>query len=82
MTINQNEEEMNTITTRHDQLDGPLNGKMLWQGDQSSKFFTPDPERESVRQDMSSHKNKPKAIKPMSFIDKNGGVTEGINFGQ
>ena len=77
MTINQTDED--GITNTHAGLGNPLSGRMLWQADQS-KFFTPEPERESVKHDMTSEK-KNNFAKPMSFIDKEGIVTEGINFG-
>ena len=77
MTINQTDEE-NGLTGSHLGF-GDLNtGKMLWQAEQTSKFFTPEPERESVKQEMTDKKQD--MHKPMSFID-NGAVTEGINFG-
>ena len=44
----------------------------------SSKFFTPDAERESVKHDMSERKKDMQ--KPMSFVD-NGAINDGINFG-
>ena len=77
MTINQTDED--GITNTHAGLGNPLSGKMLWQADQS-KFFTPEPERESVKHDMTNEK-KGNCHKPMSFIDKEGLVSEGINFG-
>ena len=78
MTINQTDED--GITNTHAGLGNPLSGKMLWTADQS-KFFTPEPERESVKHDMTSEKKKNNFAKPMSFIDKEGVATEGINFG-
>lgn len=48
---------------------GMEHGQMLFTGDQSSKFFTPEPERESVKVDMSGKKDD--VVKPMSFVEKN-----------
>ena len=79
MTINQTDEE--GITNTHAGLGNPLSGKMLWQAD-ASKFFTPEPERESVKHDMTNEKKPNHHQKPMSFIDKEGLISEqGINFG-
>ena len=76
MTINLTDED---ITGKNGGF-GDFKGKMLWQAEQSSKFFTPDVERESVKHDMSQQKNPGHKPKMMSFAGV-GAETESINYG-